>query len=173
MSGLVNVAVGSGAMRYNTPAYRWTTPLLWYLLVPVLCPLFGYYPGARLGILGDIPNGAMWQWRRWCLSHDYLLSAAPGARGAYASAGFPVLGLTIGDDELLSEEGSRVLHDAYPRDKVDYRVIEPAQYRLKRIGHSGFFRPQGQAALWPLVTEWIAATTAAQTGQTQSSGASR
>lgn len=160
LSGLVNVGVGSGAMRHNTPAIRRTAPLLWYFLVPVLCPLFGYFPGARLGIIGDVPTGAMRQWRRWCLTPDYILSGEPGAREAYASATYPVLALTLADDELLLEVGSRLLHDAYQQRTPDYRVLDPATFGLKRIGHSGFFRSSGEAALWPLVTGWIEQTMA-------------
>lgn len=160
LSGLVNIGVGSGAMRHNTPPIRRTAPFLWYFLVPVLCPLFGYFPGGRLGIIGDVPNGAMRQWRRWCLTPEYILSGEPGARDAYASATYPVLALTLADDELLLEVGSRLLHDAYRQRTPDYRVLDPATFGLKRIGHSGFFRPSGEAALWPLVTGWIEQTMA-------------
>ena len=155
LSGLVNIAVGSGAMRHNTPAIRKTAPLLWYFLVPVLCPLFGYFPGAALGIIGDVPTGAMRQWRRWCLSPDYLLGAEPDARPAYASAKFPVLALTFADDELLLEAGSRLVHAAYRDNEVDYRLVSPGDHGLPRIGHSGFFRPSAEGALWPLAAEWL------------------
>ena len=155
LSGLVNIAVGSGAMRHNTPAIRKTAPLLWYFLVPVLCPLFGYFPGTALGIVGDVPTGAMRQWRRWCLSPDYLLGAEPTARPAYASARFPVLALSFADDELLEEAGSLLLHAAYRENELDYFLIGPADHGLSRIGHSGFFRPSTGAALWPLVAEWL------------------
>jgi predicted alpha/beta hydrolase len=158
LAGLVNIAVGSGAMRHNTPAIRRTAPLLWYVLVPLFCPLLGYFPGARLGVIGDLPTGAVRQWRRWCLSPDYLLGAEPSARPAYASAPFPVLALTFADDELLLEEGSRLLHSAYPNGRVDYRVLDPQEFQLSRIGHSGFFRPAGEARLWPLVRDWLADT---------------
>jgi len=158
LSGLVNIGVGSGAMRHNTPSIRRTAPFLWYFLVPVLCPLFGYFPGASLGIIGDVPNGAMRQWRRWCLTPDYILSGEPDAREAYASATYPVLALTLADDELLLEVGSRLLHDAYRQRTPDYRVLDPASFGLKRIGHSGFFRPAGEPGLWPLVTDWIERT---------------
>lgn len=157
LSGLVNIAVGSGAMRDNTPPTRRLAPLLWYLLVPLLCPLFGYFPGARLGIIGDVPNGAMRQWRRWCLSPDYLLGAEPAARAAYASAAFPVLALTFADDELLLEAGSRRIHEAYAPGRVDYRLMHPADVGLERIGHFGFFRPAAEARLWPLVRQWLEA----------------
>lgn len=160
LAGLVNIAVGSGAMRDNTPRIRRMAPWLWYLLVPLLCPLFGYFPGARLGVIGDVPTGAMRQWRRWCLSPDYLLGAEPTARAAYASAAFPVLALTFADDELLLEAGSRRIHAAYNPEQVDYRLVTPAELGLARIGHHGFFRTLGEPRLWPLVKEWLDARVA-------------
>ncbi|CAN7198822.1 alpha/beta fold hydrolase [Pseudoduganella sp. LjRoot289] len=155
LAGLVNIAVGSGATRHNQPGVRRQAPLLWYVLTPLLCRLFGYFPGKRVGIIGDIPRRAMLQWRRWCLTPDYLLSAEPGARDAYARAQYPVLGLTFSDDELLLEAGSRMLHDAYTDAEVDYRVINPQQFKLRRIGHFGFFKPSQEAVLWPLVSDWL------------------
>jgi predicted alpha/beta hydrolase len=159
LAGLVNIAVGSGSLRHNTPRIRRSAPFMWYLLAPLLCPLFGYFPGERLGVIGNLPSGAMFQWRRWCLTPDYILSGEPGARAAYASAEFPVLALTFADDELLLEDGSRMLHDAYTRQPADYRVIEPRQFGMQRIGHFGFFKPQGEAALWPLVSNWLGQST--------------
>lgn len=155
VAGLVNIAVGSGSMRHNTLRTRRSAPLLWYLLAPLLCPLFGYFPGGKIGVVGDLPTGAMFQWRKWCLTPDYLLSGEPGARAAYASANYPVLSLFFTDDELLLQEGSQMLHDAYTRRSADCRVIEPQQYGHKRIGHFGFFKMQSQPTLWPLVTGWL------------------
>jgi predicted alpha/beta hydrolase len=106
-------------------------------------------------VVGDLPTGAMFQWRRWCLTPEYLLTGEPGAREAYASADYPVLALSFADDELLLERGSRLLHDAYRKRQVDYRVIEASRYSLSRIGHFGFFKPQGEAGLWPLVSNWL------------------
>ena len=156
LRGLVNIAVGSGAMRHNTRPIRRQAPLLWYVLVPLLCPLFGYCPGARIGVIGDLPNGAVRQWRRWCLDPDYLLGADPRARPAYASSEFDVLGLSFADDELLLEAGSRMLHSAYCR-PVEYRVLSPRDFDMQRIGHSGFFRSGSEATLWPLVANWLGA----------------
>lgn len=155
IAGLVNIAVGSGSTRHLTPRVRRSAPLMWHVLAPALCPVFGYFPGARLGVVGDLPTGAMFQWRRWCLTPEYLLSGEPGAREAYASADYPVLALSFADDELLLEQGSRLLHDAYRKRAVDYRVIEAAQHGLSRIGHFGFFKPQSEAVLWPLVGHWL------------------
>lgn len=158
LAGLANIAVGSGSTRHLAPRVRRSAPLMWHVLAPTLCPLFGYFPGARIGVVGDLPSGAMFQWRRWCLTPEYLLSGEPGAREAYATADYPVLALTFSDDELLLEAGSRLLHGAYRRRAVDYRLVDPAQHGLARIGHFGFFKPQSEAALWPLVADWMERT---------------
>jgi len=155
LAGLINIAVGSGAVRHNQPRQRFGARLLWHALVPLCCPLFGYFPGKRLGVIGDLPNGAVRQWRRWCLSPDYLLSGEAGAREAYACAPYPVLALTFADDELLLNEGSRMMHQAYRATQVDYRELQPAQFGLKRIGHFGFFRAEQERVLWPVVSDWL------------------
>ncbi|MDC8757082.1 alpha/beta fold hydrolase [Janthinobacterium fluminis] len=155
LAGIINIAVGSGTMRHNQPATRRLAPLLWHVLTPLLCPLFGYFPGARIGVIGDVPRGAMAQWRRWCLTPDYLLSGEPGARAAYARVRCPVLALTFSDDELLLESGSRMLHGAYSGAPVDYRELTPQQFDVPRIGHFGFFRRNQEKVLWPLVSDWL------------------
>ena len=166
LAGLVNIAVGSGSGRHLVSKVRRSAPFMWHLMAPVLCPLFGYFPGSRIGVVGDVPTGAMFQWRRWCLTPDYILSGEPGARDAYATAEFPVLGLTFADDELLLEDGSRMLHDAYKKQPADYRFISPAEVGLKRVGHFGFFKPQSETALWPVVTTWLDVRIAAHSGTT-------
>ena len=160
LAGLINIAVGSGSARHLTPGLRRRAPLLWHVLAPALCPLFGYFPGARIGVVGDLPTGALLQWKRWCLTPEYLLTGEPGAREAYATADYPVLALSFADDELLLEEGSRLLHGAYRRCAVDFRLVEPAQHGLARIGHFGFFKPQSEASLWPLAADWLDHTAA-------------
>ncbi|MBL8525381.1 MAG: alpha/beta fold hydrolase [Betaproteobacteria bacterium] len=155
LSGLINIAVGSGSRRHTTPSTQRAAPLLWHVLVPLLCPLFGYFPGAKIGVIGNVPTGAMRQWRRWCLTEEYILTGEPGAREAYASAQYAVLALTFADDELLLEEGSLMLHRAYKQRPVDYRLIEASRVGMARIGHFGFFKPQSAEKLWPMVSQWL------------------
>ena len=157
LTGLITIAAGSGATRHNTPQIRRRAPFLWYFLAPLLCTVFGYFPGSRIGVIGNLPTGAMLQWRSWCLTSDYILTGQSGAREAYATAQFSILGLAFEDDELLLEQGVRFLHNAYLQSTLDYRVIEAEKFDLKRIGHFGFFKPQGEAHLWPMVANWITA----------------
>jgi predicted alpha/beta hydrolase len=77
---VVTVATGSGYWLENSPALRRTVWWLWFVVVPLSLPLFGYFPGKRLRKVGDLPRGVMAQWRRWCLHPDYA-AGAEGPRG--------------------------------------------------------------------------------------------
>ncbi|WP_286743136.1 alpha/beta fold hydrolase, partial [Aquabacterium sp. UBA2148] len=77
---VLTVASGNGYWRMNAPAVRRKAPLLWWVLAPVGIALAGYFPGKRLGAVGDLPAAAMWQWRRWCLHPDYVGSEGPALR---------------------------------------------------------------------------------------------
>lgn len=155
LSGIINIAVGSGAKRYMQPRLQRSTPWLWHVVSPVLCSVFGYFPGARIGVMGDIPRHAFFQWRGWCLNSDYLLDAEPGAKEAYAAVSCPVLSLFFTDDELLLESGVRWLHEAYTGTQVDYQVLDASKMDTPRIGHFGFFKPRQSLTLWPMVSDWL------------------
>jgi predicted alpha/beta hydrolase len=85
---VLTVAAGNGYWRLNAPALRKKAHFLWWVLVPLSIAVAGYFPGKRLGAVGDLPAGAMWQWRRWCLHPDYLGAEGHGVRaGAHAHHG--------------------------------------------------------------------------------------
>ena len=56
----------------------------------------------------------MLQWRRWCLNPDYRVGegGAP-LRARYASVRFPILSLSITDDELMTARNTESLHGFY------------------------------------------------------------
>lgn len=173
LSGLMNIAVGSGSTLHLQPNVRRLSPLLWHFAAPVLCTTFGYFPGKLINLIGNVPRRAFMQWRRWCLTPEYLLTGERGGRDAYARAFFPVLGLTFSDDEMLTSDGSKIMHEAFRNAPVEYRVIDPNEFGISKIGHFGFFKPSNGADLWPLATKWIDSHTDAKSKQsktTQSGG---
>jgi predicted alpha/beta hydrolase len=157
VQAVVHIAVGSGYTQHNTPSLRKRAPFMWHVMFPLLTTVMGYFPGSKLGVIGDLPTGPMAQWKRWCLSPQYIVSGEPGAREAYASARYPILAYTFTDDELLLPEGSRMLHAAYQTIQPDYRETSGAAEGKPRVGHFGFFRADRGAHLWPTVTDWLKA----------------
>ena len=154
VDGLLSVAAGSGYWRENAPRLKRLVPYFWWVLVPIATRLVGYFPGRRLRKVGDLPRGVMLQWRRWCLNREYSVGAeGPAARASYASVKFPVLALSVADDELMTLQGTRSLLRLFSAAPSQVQRIEPAQLGLRRIGHFGWFRPSGTARLWPLAEQ--------------------
>jgi len=149
IDGLLSIAAGSGYWRDNAPQLKRIVLYFWHVLVPVATALFGYFPGKRLGKVGDLPRGVVLQWRRWCMDPRYVVGAEGEAvRAQYAQVGFPVVALSITDDELMTERGTHVLIDSYANAPRRVERVAPADLKVKRIGHFGFFRDQFQSSLW-------------------------
>jgi predicted alpha/beta hydrolase len=152
IAGLVSIAAGSGYWRDNAPPLKRIVLYFWHVLVPAATWLYGYFPGARLKKVGDLPRGVILQWRRWCLNPRYHVGHEGEAlRRQFAAASFPVVALSMTDDELMTERGTRVLMDCYENAPRELQRIAPADANAKRIGHFGFFRAQFEATLWTRV----------------------
>ncbi len=149
IAGLLAVAAGSGYWRQNAPPTRRRALLMWHGLVPVLTPLFGYFPGQRLGAVGDLPAGVIRQWRRWCLHPRYSGAEGPAALARYAAVDYPIHALAIDDDEMLTLDSTQHLLALYARAPQRIERVAPADHGLARIGHLGWFHPRFQATLWP------------------------
>jgi predicted alpha/beta hydrolase len=127
------------------------------VLVPLVLPLTGYFPGRRLKKVGDLPRGVMAQWRRWCLSPHYMMGeGGPALRQRYASLRVPRLAMSFTDDEFMSQRNIESLHGFYAGAAKAMRHITPAERGLQRVGHFGFFRSQHQPSLWIEIDHWLA-----------------
>ena len=149
IDGLLSIAAGSGYWRDNAPRLKRIVPYFWHVLVPVATALFGYFPGKRLGKVGNLPRGVILQWRRWCMDPRYVVGAeGEKVRAQYAQVRCPVVALSITDDELMTERGTHVLIDSYANAPRRVERIAPADLEVERIGHFGFFRDQFRSSLW-------------------------
>lgn len=156
VSGLLSVAAGSGYWRQNAPQLKRMILYFWFVVVPLATRLCGYFPGRSLRKVGDLPAGVIMQWRKWCLNPRYSVGAeGESARRAYARARFPVLALSITDDELMTLEGTHSLVALYENAPSEVRRIAPAELAVRRIGHFGPFRPEHAGGLWPRMSEWF------------------
>lgn len=150
VDGLVSIAAGSGYWRENAPKLKRTILYFWFVLVPLVTRLFGYFPGRKLKKVGDLPRGVILQWRRWCLNPRYSVGAEGElASQSYNRVRFPVLALSMADDELMTLAGTKSLVSLYGGAPSAVERIAPADVQARRIGHFGFFREQFSQSLWP------------------------
>ena len=158
VDGMLSVAAGSGYWRENAPQLKRIVPYFWFFLVPIATRLFGYFPGRKLRKVGDLPAGVVLQWRKWCLNPKYSVGAeGEPARLLYARARFPVLALSITDDELMTLRGTHSLIDLYENAPRHVERIAPAELQVRRIGHFGPFRSEQEHKLWPRMANWLGA----------------
>ena len=150
VDGLLSVAAGSGYWRDNAPRLKRMVPYFWWVLVPLATRLWGYFPGRTLRKVGDLPAGVILQWRRWCLSPTYSVGAeGPAVAQSYGAVRFPVLALSMSDDELMTLRGTHNLVNLYTNAPTRVERIAPQDVKALRIGHFGFFREQFRQSLWP------------------------
>lgn len=144
---MITVGTGSGYWRENARPLKPLAWLLWHVIVPLVVPLFGYFPGARLRMVGDLPRGVIEQWRRWCLDPEYAAGAEDGARRQYAAVRTPIVSLSFTDDEFMSARNTESIHGFYVNAPRRMKRLAPAEAGVPRIGHFGFFRA-GFARVW-------------------------
>ncbi|MGE0355533.1 MAG: alpha/beta fold hydrolase [Burkholderiales bacterium] len=159
LEAFVTVTAGSGWYRHNERMF-WRVRFFWFVAIPLLTPLFGYFPGRRLGMVGDLPAGVAWQWRRWCLHRDYLLREGEAVRRRFDAVAAPVLAYSFADDAMLTKRAIDRLHGFYRNARVERRHVAPLEAGRSRIGHVGYFLPESRDNLWRDTLEWLRAKAA-------------
>ncbi|MEX8192627.1 alpha/beta hydrolase family protein [Comamonas guangdongensis] len=159
INGLLSVGSGSGYWRDNAAPTRRLVRLFWWGIAPLATALCGGFPGRKLGIIGDLPAGVLWQWRRWCLNPDYGIGVEGlWAAEAYAAARYPLHALYFEDDEMMSLASVQALLGWYKNAPGLLERVDPALAPSGRIGHMGYFREEMRELLWrpllPLLQSW-------------------
>ncbi len=145
----VSVAAGSGYWKDWAATSRFKAPLLLHVAAPLLTPLFGYFPGKRLRMVGDLPAPAIKQWSMWCRHPGFAWGAQPElVLPSLRSARFPVHAYSFADDEAMTTECTRKLLAAMPNAPSTQYLITPSEVNLQSIGHIGAFRSEAKEALW-------------------------
>ncbi len=144
----VTIATGSGYWRENAPPLKPRAWWLWFVAAPIALAVCGYFPGARLRKIGDLPKGVMTQWRRWCLHPEYAIAEGEHIRAQYAAVRTPITSLSFHDDEFMSARNTESIHGFYANAPQVMKRIAPKDVGVERIGHFGFFRPALLEPLW-------------------------
>jgi predicted alpha/beta hydrolase len=153
----ITVTAGSGWYGFND-RMPIRVRLFWFLFVPLLTPLFGYFPGKRLRMVGDLPRGVAWQWRRWCMHPDYLLAEDESRRALFDRIRIPMRGYSFEDDHIVTKRAIDHLHAFYRSAAVERRHVAPADIAARHLGHFGFFSERSRDTLWDESLRWLRAT---------------
>lgn len=146
---VVTIASGSGYWWHNALPTKRIVWLLWFLIVPVVVPVMGYFPGKRLNMVGDLPKPMIQQWRRWCLNSRYALGVeGKTIEQQFEQRTFPMTGIWFSDDEMMSPKNIESLHGFYRNAPKQMICVKPDDAGHKRIGHLGWFKERYQGGIW-------------------------
>jgi predicted alpha/beta hydrolase len=145
---IITIATGSGYWRQNAAPLKRKVWLFWFVAVPLATPLFGYFPGKRLGMVGDLPRGVVQQWKQWCMAPDYAAADSRETRALYAGVKTPITAISFTDDEMMSATSIDLIHALYSGAPKTMRRLAPTDVGVSRIGHFGFFRREMERPLW-------------------------
>jgi len=144
---VLTVAAGSGYYGHH-PRQRRIRKWLFRSWMPAAARILGFFPGRRLGIVGDLPRGIALEWARWCANPHYAVDdRGRPDRDGFRSFAAPILALSFEDDDLIVRRAVDDLHGWFQAAPVTRRHLTPEELGVDGVGHFGFFR---NAALWPL-----------------------
>lgn len=151
ISRAITVAAGTGTWWYNAAPTKRVVWFLWFFLVPLSVPLFGYFPGSKLGVMCDLPKGVILQWRRWCMKEDYAVEfEGDWLRERFARVSLPITAIEFSDDDMMSAKSLDKLHGFFSQCDIQRQRVKPSDIGVKRIGHIGWSKHKYHA-MWEKV----------------------
>ncbi|RCS22097.1 alpha/beta fold hydrolase [Phyllobacterium salinisoli] len=148
--------IGAGFAHFSDHpwSYRPKALAFWFLVGPIGTALANYLPGRRLLLGEDLPAGVYWQWRKWCISRDFFKSdiGVSLSEPDFGADGPQLRMLTMADDVVVPPVAVKRFANAFPKGRVDYRMLQPADYGLSSLGHIEVFSRRN-ALVWLTLLE--------------------
>lgn len=129
--------------------------LLWYIINPVLTPVFGYAPLKRLGIMEDLPRGVIRQWSRWCRSSFYFGSHLGESipQEDFYPLKVPFIIHYFKDDTIANDQTVTDLTGIYRGTRIRMIKHRAKDYHLKKVGHSSMFSRRFKNSFWKRIAD--------------------
>lgn len=159
VDAMVMVASHAGITRLiSTLPERLKIGLVFNVITPLTARFLGHVPVEKLGLGKSIPVGVMQQWARWTRSPRYFFGDATlDLQQRFNQATGPLLSVVFTDDLWANRRAVDVLTNECTMADVEKLDIEAGKGTAHGpVGHMGFYRSKN-AALWPQVSQWLAA----------------
>jgi predicted alpha/beta hydrolase len=133
----------------------------WYVGIPALSNIFGYFPAKLLGMGEDLPIYVAQQWAEWGRSPGYLFDhVLSPIKDAYRAMTAPIRAYSFTDDQFYAPKAAvEHLLTFYESAPKEHLHISPADLGLAKVGHWGFFREAiAKETLWLDAADWLSKT---------------
>lgn len=122
-------------------------------VVRILNKWFGYFPGKKMGLIGDMPKGVMHEWANWCNHPNGLFDLFPDNN--YRKLQVPLLAFSFSDDWHCPPKAVQELLNRFANAIITWHHIRPFDFGLKKVGKLGFFDPKMKTTFWLMILGWL------------------
>jgi predicted alpha/beta hydrolase len=129
--------------------------LFWKVMIPVLTPLFGYFPSKKLGLFENLPKNMVYQWALWGRKKDYMMHYYVEREYYFNMISVPLFSLSFPKDHFAPKEAVDWLSDQFTKAHIT-RFHYPE--KGPQPHHFGYFREKFKDPLWTMTDEWIGMT---------------
>lgn len=155
---VVLVASQTGYWRYFKGWHYPKMWLLWYVIIPFLTPIFGYFPSKRLGLFENLPKQMVYEWSKWGKQREYMMHFHNDREYFFDRLEVPLLSWSFPGDHFAPKETVDWLTRQYRNAKVERIHYLPSKNHRNKLKHFGFFRVAFKETLWKKTEEWIQKT---------------
>lgn len=148
-SKIVMVGAQSGYYKFWPRPERWKMLFAWKVLFPVFYSGLGYIPTRRFTAMEDLPGGMAMEWRKWCLSPQYLFDHVDESQLYFDRITVPLYSFSTDRDKFATEASTDWLTARYSRARTERIHLKPEAYGVKNIGHFGYFQKRCSHSVWP------------------------
>jgi len=152
---IVLVASQTGYWKYFKGWHNLKMWLLWYVIIPILTPIFGYFPAKVLGLFENLPKNMVYEWAKWGRQKDYLMYFHNDQEYFFDKIRVPLLSFSFPKDHFAPKATVDWLTDQFKNAKVQREHYIPSNDKLHRLKHFGFFKEEFKNTLWKKTEEWI------------------
>lgn len=155
---VVLVASQSGYWKYFKGWHYSKMWLLWYVMIPAMTSVFGYFPSKGLGLFENLPKQMVYEWSKWGKQKQYMMHFYNEQEYYFDRLDVPLLSWSFPKDHFAPKETVDWLTSQYKNAKVERIHYVPAKSQLNKLKHFGFFRAAFEDTLWKKTEEWIQKT---------------
>lgn len=146
------------------PGRRLSMILKWFVFMPMVTRVFGYFPGSRFGWIEDTPKGVVQQWSMFSRDFDNPPWKATSRSGEHSLAPFgetfgslqsSILAMGVTDDEWGTRSAINRLLGHFGNCRKYHLRIPPAAINELVIGHFAFFQRRYESTLWAIPLTWL------------------
>lgn len=148
---VILIATQSGYWKFWTGFERFKMFVNWYLIFPALTRLFGFFPGKKLGVMEDLPKSMALEWRKWCVSPNYLFDHLDEKSLNYSKLQTEIHSYSASDDDYAPMEAVDWLSYKYENSVVHRTHLIPEEINCSKIGHFGFFKQKMKETIWKMI----------------------